>query len=79
VGLDNSLHTIDLSPGSLAFTYCQTPFIYRQSPRPAIGVVRADGSIARLEGNIIDRDTSAAIFMRSGAVRRVDVDLSPGL
>jgi hypothetical protein len=79
VGLDNSLHTIDLTPGSLAFTYCQTPFIYRQSPRPAIGVVRADGSIARVEGNIIDRDTSAAIFMRSGAVRRVDVDLSPGL
>jgi hypothetical protein len=32
-----------------------------------------------LEGNIIDRDTSAAIFMRSGAVRRVEVELSPGL
>jgi hypothetical protein len=79
VGLDNSRHTIDLGPGSLAFTYCQTPFIYRQSRRPAIRIVRADGSVAELEGHTIDRETSAAIFMRSGAVRRVEVDLSPGL
>jgi hypothetical protein len=79
VGLDNSLHTIDLNPGSLAFTYCQTPFIYRQSPRAAIGVVRADGATTSLQGNIIDPDTSAAIFMRSGAIRRVEVELSPGL
>ncbi len=79
VDLDGNLRTIDLDPGSLAFTYCQTPFIYRRSPSAAIGVVRKDGSIASMEGSIIDRDTSAAIFTRSGAIRRVEVDLSPGL
>jgi hypothetical protein len=79
VGLDGNLHSIDLSPGSLAFTYCQTPFIYRRSPRASIGLVRNDDSIESMEGHTIDRDTSAAIFMRSGTIRRVEVDLIPGL
>jgi hypothetical protein len=79
VGLDGDLHIIDLGPGSLGFTYCQTPFIYRRSPRAAIGIVREDGSIVSLDGNVIDRDTSASIFARSGTIRRVDVDVSPGL
>jgi hypothetical protein len=78
-GLDGNPHTIDLSPGSLAFTYCQTPFVYRRSPRASIGIVRNDGSIMSMEGCTIDRGTSAAIFMRSGTIRRVEVDLTPGL
>jgi hypothetical protein len=77
VDLDGTVNTIDLDPGSLAFAYCQTPFIYRRSPSAAIRIVRKDGSVASTEGNAIDRDTSAAIFMRSGTVRRVEVDLPP--
>jgi hypothetical protein len=79
VDLDGNLHALDLSPGTLAFTYCQTPFIYHRSPRAAIRIVREDGSVASMEGNNMDRDTSTAIFGRSGTIRRVDVDLSPGL
>jgi hypothetical protein len=79
VDLDGTLQTIDLEPGSLAFTYCQTPFIYRPSPSARIGVARKDGSVFSTEGHTIDRDTSAAIFMRTGAISRVEVELSPGL
>jgi hypothetical protein len=79
IDLDGTLQTIDVEPGSLAFTYCQTPFVYRRSPSAAIRIVRKDGSIASMEGRTIDRATSAAIFMRTGAISRVEVELSPGL
>jgi hypothetical protein len=79
VDLDGNLRTLDLDPGSLAFTCCQTPFIYRRSTSAAIRVVRKDGAVASWEGNTMDRDASAAIFARSGTISRVEVDLSPGL
>jgi hypothetical protein len=79
VDLDGHLRTMDLEPGSLAFTYCQIPFLYRRAPRTAIRIVGMDGSVAPVAGETIDRDTSAAIFERSGAIRRVEVDLSAGL
>jgi hypothetical protein len=79
VDLDGHQRTIDLDPGSLAFTCCQTPFVYRRGPSVAVRVVRKDGSAVSMEGNAIDRETSAAIFMRSGVIRRVEVDLAPGL
>jgi hypothetical protein len=79
VDLEGNVNTIDLDPGSLAFAYCQTPFIYRRAPSAAIRIVREDGAVASTEGNAIDRDTSAAIFMRSGTVRRVEVDLPDGV
>jgi hypothetical protein len=79
IGVDDELHTIDLVSGSLAFTCCQVPFIYRRSTTASIVVVHCDGSIASLAGNTMDRDTSAEIFKRSGIVHRVEVELSPGL
>jgi hypothetical protein len=78
VDLDGNPCTIDLDPGSLAFTCCQTPFVYRRSTSAAIRVVRKDGAIASMEGNTIDREMSAAIFTRSGTIGRVEVDLPPG-
>jgi hypothetical protein len=74
--LGGERRTIDLEPGSLAFTYCQTPFIYRRALDTAIRVVRSDGVLASNEGNTIDAETSAAILTRSGAVGRVEVDLA---
>jgi hypothetical protein len=79
VDLDGNPRTIDLDPGSLAFTCCQTPFIYRRSTSAAIRVVRQDGTVASMQGNTIGRELSAAIFTRAGTVGRVEVDLPPGL
>jgi hypothetical protein len=79
VDLDGHSRTIDLDPGSLSFTCCQTPFIYRRSTSAAIRVVRKDGRVASMEGNTIDREMSAAIFTRSGTIGRVEVELPPGL
>jgi hypothetical protein len=34
--------------------------------------------VASVAGNMLDRDCSAAIFERTGAIRRVDVHTTPG-
>jgi hypothetical protein len=76
--VNGHLRSMELEPGSLAFTCCQTPVVYRRAANTAIRIVHGDGSVALLEGSIIDRETSAAVFARSGAVSRVEVDLVPG-
>jgi hypothetical protein len=75
VDVNGELQRIDLQPGALAFTCSQTPFIYRRSPHASIRTVRTDGSVATQDGLTLDRTTSAAIFMRTGAIARVEVDL----
>jgi hypothetical protein len=79
VAVNGGLRTLNLDPGSLAFTYCQTPFIFRRSAGATIRVVREDGSVESIEGHCIERDLSAELFMRSGTIHRVEVDLLPGL
>jgi hypothetical protein len=76
VDLGGDERTIGLEPGSLAFTCCQTPFIHRRASDAAIRVVFTDGSVASTEGNTIDAETSTAIFTRSGAISRVEVELA---
>jgi hypothetical protein len=78
VNLDGEVCPIHLEPGSLVFTCCQTPFIYRRAPSTAIRVVRKDGSVSSMQGNTLDAETSAAIFSRSGAIDRVEADVAMG-
>ena len=67
-----------LEPDSLAFTYCQTPIIYRKSASPRVEVRYRDGTMQRHDGLLLDRETSAAIFRRDHSVERIQVDLLPG-
>lgn len=78
VGLGGARRSIPLEPGSLAFTICQVPVVYRLSPEPRLVVTFSDGSARATPGDTLDRATSAAIFARTGRVERVDVWTSPG-
>jgi len=71
--LDGKERSLDLGPGTMAFTTCQTPVVAHQSGPRRIEITRADGSRGRIEGLDLDAQTSAAIFERSGAVQRLDV------
>jgi hypothetical protein len=71
--LDGEERSHDLEPGTMAFTTCQTPVVAHQSGPPRIEILRADGSHEIVQGLDLDAPTSAAIFERSGAVRRLDV------
>ncbi len=72
--LEGADHTLELTPGSLAFTLCQVPVIYEMSNEgPQIKVTLADGSSTSHSGDALDDLTSREIFARSGQVKLVKV------
>lgn len=77
---------VALPAGSLGFTFCQVPVVYRYvgagvpgagtigAAAVAVRVILADGSVGASVDRI-DAELSAAIFDRTGRVTRVEVDL----
>ncbi|NMM17148.1 MAG: hypothetical protein HHJ14_08425 [Cellulomonas sp.] len=70
--------SIDLDAGSLAFTFCQVPVVYRRRDRSEVRVDRADGAQVALAGGSLDADLSARVFQRLGDVVRIVVDTPAG-
>ncbi|MDX1531271.1 MAG: hypothetical protein R3362_07080, partial [Rhodothermales bacterium] len=77
VGLDGEEQSLALDAGTLAFTYCQVPVLYRRADGLALRVVRSGGAVEDVEGNALSRDTSVALFDRTGAVARIEVGVQP--
>ncbi|NER10658.1 hypothetical protein SAMN06265375_102364 [Muriicola jejuensis] len=75
VDLEGREKFIDLSPGSLAFTYCQTPVVYTFGSSEGIQIYKADGARENIQGLSLDVETSNKIFHRTGEVTRIDVAL----
>ncbi len=71
--------TLSLEAGTLAFTYCQVPVIYRLSDHPQIEITHRGGRVETLAGLELDPINSAKIFERGGAIVVVKVGLMPGL
>jgi hypothetical protein len=66
--------TISLPPGTLGFTYCQIPVIYRLIDGPgSVTVTHADGRISTFTDLRLDREVSAAVFERRSTVVRIEV------
>jgi hypothetical protein len=66
---------IELPAGSLAFTCCQTPVIYRQAQNTRITLRYADGTEQLIVGDQLDERTSRRIFERDGTIEMITVDL----
>jgi hypothetical protein len=64
---------IELKPGSLAYTICQTPVILQISNEMQIAVFLADGSVQHVEGNVLDTPNSRHIFLRDGLIHHLIV------
>ncbi|MEM1043732.1 MAG: hypothetical protein AAGI91_14030 [Bacteroidota bacterium] len=77
VDLGGALQTLDLDAGTMAFTYCQVPVVYRRGDALAVRVTGLGGTPADAGGDTLSRATSAAVFGRTGEVERIDVTLSP--
>ena len=73
-GVPRRLH---LPSGSLAFTYCQVPVVYRLAGEKRLEILRADGTSERAVEPRLDVATSRSIFERTGQVRRITVSLPP--
>jgi hypothetical protein len=80
--VDGEARTVSLEPGTLAFTYCQVPVVYRRAgegQHPGITLHRADETTETVDGLVLERDVSAELFRRTGRIVRVEVTLRPGL
>ncbi len=76
-----------LEPGSLGFTYCTVPVVYRLTDAAAdagpdsvpdsapVEVTSADGHTSSFATEL-DLDTSRAVFARTGTIARIDVTVS---
>ena len=71
--VDGSDSSLDLGPGTMAFTTCQTPVVAHLSGPRRIEIINAEGSCSTVDALDLDAGTSAAVFERTGAVRRLDV------
>ncbi len=65
--------SVDLMAGSLAFTFCQVPVVYKQAEALKVRVVKVDGTAVECPDGRIPADVSASIFGRRGAVDLIEV------
>ena len=64
-----------LPGGSLGFTYCTVPIVYRLDEHAGIDIHWTDGRKTR-SGIELDRTASEAVFARSGLIARLDVTVA---
>ena len=65
--------TVDLPAGSLAFTFCQVPVVYKQAEALKVRVVMADGTAVECPDGRVPADLSESIFGRRGEVDLIEV------
>jgi hypothetical protein len=70
---------LELPVGSLAYTFCQVPVVYRRAEELDVRVVRADGTVVGCPDGRIPPELSASIFARLGEVDRIEVRTPPAL
>jgi hypothetical protein len=73
--IHQSLQKIELTEGSLAYTICQVPVIYRKDGYNIITIIFNDLSTETIEGNSLNKEYSDAIFNRSGNIKQLIVTI----
>ena len=69
--------TIELSQASLGFTYCQVPFVYKNSESGVarVEVILANGEAIQSDLLTLNTRLSSQIFSRSGDIKQVNVSI----
>jgi hypothetical protein len=72
--------SIDIAAGSLAFTWCQVPVVYRlcSEEETAISVIGESGKTENFSGNTLPAEYSAWLFSRNGRIQRIEVSIPKG-
>ena len=76
VDLEATKKSVRLNAGTMAFTYCQVPVIYRLNSKDAIEVTDTNGNSSKYNGYSLDVQTSNKLFIRSGEIVKVIVDVN---
>ncbi|MDR3762795.1 MAG: hypothetical protein P4M01_01730 [Acidobacteriota bacterium] len=67
--------TLQLEPGSMAFTYCQLPIVLHQGGPARIRVTQ-DGAEKSFDGLVLDEECTRGIHAREGRISQLDVFLA---
>ena len=67
--------SIDINKGSLCFTYCQVPIVYKNTGKESIKIFFIDNSVIEINELILDKNTSELIFERTGAIDKIEVSV----
>ena len=67
-----------LPAGSLAFTLCGVPVIYRLAASAAIRVFTDQDEQRVIPGSSLGRSWSRSLYLREGRLRKIEVDLPRG-
>jgi hypothetical protein len=71
VDVNSEFHHLNLEPGSLAFSYCQVPIIYKLGDITQLEVVLGNGSISKNERLSLDLEMSKNVFGRTGEIVQI--------
>ena len=74
ITLDNQKASIALEEGTLAFTYCQVPVVYRLGESASITVV-TEASTSTIPGTTLGIEWTRELFQRTGEVVRLEVSV----
>lgn len=73
VDVHSQSHSITLQQGSLGFTFCQVPIIYKQSTQSQIEVKFSAGTSEVIKGLELSEHISQKVFKRSGDLEWINV------
>jgi hypothetical protein len=76
IDLSSERKSIQMEKGSLGYTYCQVPIVYQISEKDSLEIYSKDGSSKTIDGLTIDTSTSTQIFMRTGEVTKIIVNIN---
>jgi hypothetical protein len=68
--------TINLSAGSLCFTYCQVPIVYQLSDENKLEIIHKNNSVSALDTLSLNETLSQQIFERTGDIRQIIIHLN---
>ncbi len=73
INLEGKRKSLPLPPGSMAFTYCQTPVVYVRGDSAKIEIGLSEGRTLTLPGSRLDTATTQHILDRDGQVELLRV------
>jgi len=65
--------------GSLCFTFCQVPIIYRLAKESSMEITKRDGTLTNYDSLHLDTETSSHIFERNGEVVQITVHINESI
>ena len=73
IRIDNQKEKISLDKGMLAFTFCQTPVVYKKCGKSEITVEYMSGESVCINENTLPKDISKSVFERENTIRKIIV------